>query len=136
MFLGVGFTAHCWKGQEVAANPQGMEDARCALIGNSFHAGVVALILAPLLVEYGILETLPSPQDIVNRAQLRPGDMWRPGWLASAQTEPFHRHDSRKRGLLHPNADAAKSASISDEQGKKAAEAVSLFVESLGLQRL
>jgi len=36
-------------------DPGGWERARCSLLGNTFHAGVVAYLISPLLVEWGLM---------------------------------------------------------------------------------
>ena len=48
MFLGRGATRFALNPVLGKANPQALEDERCSLIGNSFHAGVFALVFSVL----------------------------------------------------------------------------------------
>ena len=56
-------------------DPQALEEARCCLIGNGFNAGVAALLIAPLMLARGLLDRRPSPQDLVDRMGLHPGEI-------------------------------------------------------------
>ena len=58
---------------------QEYEDLRCSLIGNFFRAGVVALLFGPLLVQLRLLERCPTPQELINRMGLRPGECFHQG---------------------------------------------------------
>ena len=60
MFLGANFTRFALNPTTVKHDPRSLEDARCSLIGNSFHAGVVALLLAPLFCNEGLLDSRPT----------------------------------------------------------------------------
>ena len=73
MFLGKGFTKCCLNPVKAKEQSEAYEDVRNSLIGNSFHAGVMALILAPMLVQEGYLDKAPTPQDLVERMGLYPG---------------------------------------------------------------
>ena len=79
MFLGAGFTSRCWRPKAVLEDPNGYEDGRCALIGNSFHAGVVALIFSPLMLKYSFFEDIADapgnrqPNDVASRQGLQRG---------------------------------------------------------------
>ena len=111
MFLGEDMTKFAMNTAKIKEAAQEYEDVRCSLIGNSFHAGVVALLFAPLMVKLGLLERRPGPQDIVDRMGLRPGEVYYPG-LACGLNRPkdFHRLDGARRGYVHPTAEAARNA--------------------------
>ena len=79
MFLGTNFTSSCWNAVKAEADPQGYLDARGALVGNAFHSGVVAALLATLLQQEGFLSEIPSPSDLVDRMGLAPGEVYYPG---------------------------------------------------------
>ena len=72
MFLGRDHTRLCINPVAAKADPQALEDARCCLVGNSFHAGVVALLIAPMLVEEGFLSGVPTPDELIARMGLLP----------------------------------------------------------------
>ena len=61
MFLEKGATRYCMNPVAAKADPQALEDGRCKLIGNTFHAGVVAFLFAPLFVQRGLLTRAPTP---------------------------------------------------------------------------
>ena len=119
MFLGTDFTRYALNPVLAKADPQALEDARCALIGNSFHAGVVALLLAPLFRTQGLLSETPTPDELVQRMGLRPGEIFVPGIDASLRRpRDFHRHDCQRRGHVYPSvadATAAVDASSTPE---------------------
>ena len=95
------------------ADPQALEDARCCLVGNSFHAGVVALLVAPLLVEEGFLTSVPTPDELVARIGLLPGEVFTEGLDCSLTRPPsYHRLDGQRRGHLYPSAAAARDGSL------------------------
>ena len=48
--------------------PQQLEDDRCSLLGSSFHVPSVATLLAPLLVDCGLLDKIPSAQEILEKS--------------------------------------------------------------------
>ena len=111
MFLGRGYTSHCWNPVKAKADPTGFDDARLSLVGNSFNAGVVALLLAPLFVAEGYLKERPSPDDIVSRMGLRPGEVFRDGLDCRLQRPTVRaRHDGILRGVVEPTAQAAREA--------------------------
>jgi len=49
------YTHAVWSAGNRRANPLGFELARCSLLGNTFHAGVVAWLLGHLMAEWDIL---------------------------------------------------------------------------------
>ena len=51
MYLGKSFTTHALNPVKAKDNPEQFQDVRASWIGISFHAGVMALLLAPLLKE-------------------------------------------------------------------------------------
>ena len=111
MFLGRGFTSHCWNPTKAKADPAGFNDARLSLVGNAFNAGVVAALLAPLFQAEGYLERRPSPNDLVQRMGLRPGEVFYDGLdccLGAALVAA--RHDTQPRGVVAPSAAAANAA--------------------------
>ena len=111
MFLGRGYTSHCWNPVKAKADPTGYEDARLSLVGNSFNAGVVALLLAPLFVAEGYLAVRPTPDDLVLRMGLRPGETFREGLDCSLRRPTVRaRHDGSLRGVVQPSAQAAREA--------------------------
>ena len=90
---------------------QEYEDLRCSLIGNSFHAGIVALLFAPLCVRLNLLDRSPTPQELVSRMGLRPGERFHEGLHCSLERpRDFHRLDGARRGYCHPTAAAARAA--------------------------
>ena len=111
MFLGDGMTKFAMNTAKNKEAVQEYEDVKCSLIGNSFHAGVVSLRFAPLMVNLGLLDKRPAPQDIVDRMGLRPGEVYFPG-LDCGLNRPkdFHRLDGTRRGYAHPTAEAARQA--------------------------
>ena len=97
--------------------PQLLEDTRCSLLGNTWHAGVFALLFAPLFVRRGILSEGPTPQDVVDRAGLFPGESFVPGLRCDLGRPPsYHWLDGRRRGYLHPSAEAARAACSPDRR--------------------
>ena len=54
--------------KERKSDPAGFEVARCALIGNTFHAGVVAWQLSSLLLKWGFLKRMQTVSEIANPA--------------------------------------------------------------------
>ena len=59
-------TYGCLKAGEIRADAKKHEMIRCSLLGNSFHPGSLAILLAQLMRQTGVLKKLPSVQDIVN----------------------------------------------------------------------
>ena len=111
MFLGRGATLYALNPTKAKLDPQLLEDERCILVGNSFHAGVVALIFAGLAEQRKLLKSRPSPQDIVDRMGLRPGEIFVDGLVCGLDRPPtFHRLDGRRRGHLFPSFDKARAA--------------------------
>ena len=111
MFLGQGYTQHCMNPTKAEQNPVLFADTRAALVGNAFHAGVVALLLAPLLASEGYLSEIPSPDDLVQRMGLYPGETYYAGLDCSlSRKHDPHRHDGRPRGVVEPSAAAALAA--------------------------
>ena len=53
MFLGQGVTKYAINPTKAQENPVELEDVRCSLVGNSFHAGVVAMLFSVILVKKG-----------------------------------------------------------------------------------
>ena len=53
-FLGIDFTRYALNAVQAKAEPQALKDAHRSLIGSSFHAGVVALLLAPHVRSRGL----------------------------------------------------------------------------------
>ena len=109
MFLGRCATAFACSANSAKANPQDYGDIRCSSIGNTFHAGVVALLVAPMLRGKGLLKQIPTPQELIWRMGLRPGELFVEGRDCSPQrpAEP-HRLDGRRRGMVHPSVEAAR----------------------------
>ena len=103
MFLGKGATRFALNPVQSKADPQALEDERCSLIGNSFHAGVFALVFSGLFEEKRMLRR-PSPQELVNRMGLRPGELYLEG-LDCRLDRPkgFHRLDDQRRGHVFPS---------------------------------
>ena len=115
MFLGRNATKYAVNPTHVKESPQVLEDERCCLIGNTFHAGVVALIFAALLHRRHLLRSRPSPQELVERMGLRPGELYTPGLRCDLdRPASFHRLDGQRRGYLHPSQSAARAA-VSEE---------------------
>lgn len=111
MFSGTNFTSSCWNAVKAEADPQGYMDARGALVGNAFHSGVVAALLAPLLVQEGFLGEIPSPSDLVDRMGLAPGEVYYPGLNCRLDRPPIKgRFDGRERGRLESSSSAAAAA--------------------------
>ena len=61
-------TFHCQNAKQRRVNPQGFADERGQLLGNCFHAGEVAFLLAELLYDLGWLE---APLDLDELMELR-----------------------------------------------------------------
>ena len=78
MFMGGTLSQGCLNPTKVKRDPRQYEDLRCGLIGNSFHAGVVAALYRPLLVRQGLIPSNSRLQDLVDRASLRSGHTWGP----------------------------------------------------------
>lgn len=115
MFLGRDATKYAVNPTHAKAEPQRLEDERCCLIGNTFHAGVVALVFAALLQQRNELTERPSPQDLVERMGLRPGEFFVPGLRCDLDRPPsFHRSDGQRRGYLNPSQPAARAAVSGD----------------------
>ena len=68
--LGKGATVHALNPVKTKADPQLAEDTQCSLVGNTFHAGVVALAMASLFVSNNSFEVAPTPQEVVQRMGL------------------------------------------------------------------
>ena len=66
----VDFTIHACKKQERKTQPIMCDDVRMSLIGNSWHIGVVSLLLQDLLVSLDLIRPLPV-QSVIDR--LAPG---------------------------------------------------------------
>ena len=101
MFLGKGATAFACNTGSTKANPQECEDIRCSLIGNSFHAGVVALLVAPMLQSKGLLKKIPTPQELIWRMGLRPGELYVEGRDCSLQPAPCRASPTRWQAQRH-----------------------------------
>ena len=92
MFMGEGMIKFAMNTAKIKEAAQDYEDARCSLIGNSFHAGVVALLFAPLMVNLVSVRQRPTPQGIVNRMGLRPGECYYSGLKCGLdRPKDFHR---------------------------------------------
>ena len=88
-----------------------LEDVRCSSVGNSFHAGVVAMLLRVVFVKKGLLERSPTAQEIVDRQGLYPSERYVDGLECSLARPPsYHRLDGQRRGLCHATFEEAKSA--------------------------
>ena len=108
MGFGRGFIQFCVNPTAIKRDPAGYEDTRASLIGNSFHAGVVALLLAPLLREYDLINCVPSPDAITARFGLAPGEVYQAGVDCSLTTAKRpHRFDGRRRDKVARSADEA-----------------------------
>ena len=111
MFLGRGSTRFALNPTKAKQDPVGLEDIRCSLIGNSFHAGVVAMVLSVLFEKKGLLRVKPSAQDMVHRQGLYPGEVYAPGLICGLDRPPsFHRLDGQRRGICMPSFQAARQA--------------------------
>ena len=73
MGYGFGHTKGCFSASQAKENERELEDTRMCLMGNAFHAGVVAVLLAQGAFAAGFLESVPHPQEIVDRYGLPPG---------------------------------------------------------------
>ena len=92
MFLSRGATCFALNPVLAKSDPQHLEDERCSLIGNSFHAGVFAVILGSVLEKERLRR--PSPQDLVSRMGLRPGEFYLQGLRCDlGRPAGFHRLD-------------------------------------------
>ncbi len=60
------YTHAVWSAGARRANPLGFELARCSLLGNTFHAGVVAWLLGHLLTSWGILSRPPLVSEVAD----------------------------------------------------------------------
>lgn len=91
------------------ADPEGYEAARCALVGNSFDAGVVAVLLGPLFVKEKVLDVGPTPEDLVARMGLPPGEAYAPN-VDCSLTRPTSAYvlNERNRGKLYDSASSAR----------------------------
>ena len=70
-------------------------------IGNPFHAGVMTLLLAPLLRKEKFLSVVPTPQDLVGRMGLYPSEVHTEGLDFSLTRKPlYHWLDERPRNVL------------------------------------
>ena len=76
MFLGRQSTKFAINPTLATKDPQMLEDARCSLVGNGFNAGIVALLFAPFFHERKLLKVRPTPQDLIDRMGLLPGDLF------------------------------------------------------------
>ena len=59
-------TVNCWSAADRRAHPKAFELARCSLIGNSFHAGVIAWLLSHQLAEWGFLSRPISVREVAD----------------------------------------------------------------------
>ena len=59
-------TFNCWPAAARRRNLEAHEVARCALIGNSFHVGVVAWLVGHGLAHHGIFQSAPSVSALAN----------------------------------------------------------------------
>ena len=111
MFLGRGSTRFALNPTKASEDPVKLEDTRCSLIGNSFHAGVFAMVLADLFNQKRLLSSKPSAQEMVRRQGLYPGELYVPGLRCDLDRPPsYHRLDGQRRGLCHSSFEAAKAA--------------------------
>ena len=111
MFLGKGATRFAINPIQVSEDPVACEDVRCSLIGNSFHAGVFAMIMSVLFEKKGLLSRKPSAQEMVARQGLYPFETFVPGLRCDLARPPtFHRLDGQRRGLCHSSYEAARDA--------------------------
>ena len=109
MFFGHDYTRMCMNPTVAKSDPQAHEDCRCSLVGNAFHTGIVALLLAPLFHGLGLLQTRPTPDEIVLRMHLPPGEVHTEGRTYERETARQHEKDlEAMRGKVHPSAEAAK----------------------------
>ena len=70
----------------------------------------MALLLAPLLKAENLLGTVPTPQDLVERMGLYPGEVYVEGLDCSLTRKPqYHRLDDRPRNVLYPSAEQARA---------------------------
>ena len=68
------------------------------MIGNSFHAATVALLLAPVCCAEGLIDVRPPPQEVVYRLGLTPGEVYQPGVsFRLGRGLPLSRFDGRSR---------------------------------------
>lgn len=92
-------------------DPQALEDVRCCLIGNTFHPGVFALVPRVLGERRRLLERRPTPQEVVGRQGLHPGEVYVAGLQCGLNRAPtYHRPDWQRRGHCHPTFEAARAA--------------------------
>ena len=99
MFLGRGSTRFALNPTKAKEDPVKLEDTRCSLIGNSFHAGVFAMILSEVFYNKRQLTERPSAQEVVDRQGLYPGEVFVPGLRCDLSRPPsYHRLDGQRRG--------------------------------------
>ena len=110
MGLGTNFTQYCVNQTQIKKGEQEYEDIRCSLIGNSFHAATVALLIAPLAVNLGLLAVRPAPQELVQRLGLTPGEVYQPGVACHlGRPTPFSRFDGRRRDRVAGSYEEAQA---------------------------
>ena len=66
MGFGEGHTFSCWTTSKQKQGPADWDLARCSLLGNSFHAGIIAWLLAHALFTAGIIPRLPTTDEIAD----------------------------------------------------------------------
>ena len=111
MFLGQGATRFALNPTKAEADPVELEDIRCSLIGNTFHAGVFALVLSAVMEKHGLRDAKPTAQEIVDRQGLYPGERYVPGLTCHLGRPPgYHRLDQQRRGHCYTSFDEARGA--------------------------
>ena len=111
MFLGRGATQFALNPTKAKQDPQALEDVRCSLIGNSFHAGVFGMVLSVLFERKKLLERKPTTQEMVSRQGLHPGEVYSEGRICHLRRPAtFHRLDGQRRGHCAQSFAEAKSA--------------------------
>jgi hypothetical protein len=61
-----GHTWSCWRVGDRRARPAEHDEARCSLVGNSFHTGLVAYLLGDVLFQHGVLKQRPGVEIVAN----------------------------------------------------------------------
>ena len=115
MFLGRGATRYALNPTKAKLDPQALEDARCSLIGNSFHAGGCAMVLRVLFEKKKRLAVKPTTQEIVSRQGLHPGEMYTEGLVCHLRRPAtYHRLDGQRRGHCANTFTEARAAQSAD----------------------
>ena len=137
MFLGQGCTRYAFNFIKAKTDPTALEDVRCSLIGNTFHAGVVAMVFSALFTKRNLLENKPSAQEMVGRQGLYPGEVYVDGLNCGlGRAASFHRMDAQRRGHCYDSFQQARDARSAEGTPELEAHTLTALLRSADYEAL